>query len=61
MPTLLVFGADDPLTPPGIGRAMQARIEGSELAVIEAAGHLVNIERPEAFNRVVLDFLRRRH
>jgi len=58
VPTLLVFGADDRLTPPAIGRQMAAAIPGSKLVIIEDAGHLPNIERPQAFNAPVLDFLR---
>lgn len=58
VPTLLVFGGDDRLTPPTIGKRMANEIPDSRLVVIEDAGHLPNIERPEAFNAVVLDFLR---
>jgi 3-oxoadipate enol-lactonase len=57
VPTLLVFGEDDRLTPPAIGRAMQAKIPGAQLVIIPTAGHLSNIEQPEAFNQAVLDFL----
>lgn len=57
VPTLLVFGEDDRLTPPTIGQAMQAKIPGARLVVIPTAGHLSNIEQPEVFNRAVLDFL----
>jgi 3-oxoadipate enol-lactonase len=58
-PTLLVFGNDDRLTPPKIGEQMASAIEDSELVVIDDAGHLVNIEQPQRFNGVVLDFLAR--
>ena len=57
MPTLLVFGADDRLTPPEVGRAMHQKIKGSQFVVIPTAGHLSNIEQPEAFNMAVLEFL----
>jgi 3-oxoadipate enol-lactonase len=57
VPTLLVFGEDDRLTPPAIGRAMQAKIPGAELVIIPTAGHLSNIEQPAVFNQAVLDFL----
>ncbi len=56
-PTLLVFGAGDRLTPPAIGERMQAEIPNARLEIIPDAGHLVNIEQPEAFNRTVLAFL----
>ena len=57
LPTLLVFGEDDRLTPPAIGRAMQAMIPGAELVIMPTAGHLSNIEQPAVFNQAVLDFL----
>jgi 3-oxoadipate enol-lactonase len=57
-PTLLVFGADDRLTPPRIGERMARKIKNSRLVVIPDAGHLPNIERPAEFNAAVLAFLR---
>ena len=56
-PTLLVFAAGDRLTPPPIGERMAAEIPNSRLVVIPEAGHLVNIERPQAFNDTLLEFL----
>ena len=56
-PALLVYGAEDRLTPPKIGQRMQAEIPGAKLVIIANAGHLVNIEQPAEFNRLVLDFL----
>ena len=56
-PTLLLFGEEDALTPPAVGRAMQGRIKGSELTVIPQAAHLCNLERPEVFNDHLLTFL----
>jgi len=58
VPTLVVVGSHDPLTPPAMAREIAARIAGARLHVIEDAGHLSNIEQPEAFDRVVLEFLR---
>ncbi len=59
VPTCLVFGSADKLTTADIGERMHVQIAGSELHVLSDAGHLVNIEQPEAFNRIVLDFLGR--
>lgn len=59
VPTLLVFGADDTLRPVSVGERMHARLPDSELAVVPDAGHLVNIEQPEEFNRLLLEFLAR--
>jgi pimeloyl-ACP methyl ester carboxylesterase len=57
VPTLIVVGEEDVLTPPREAMAMHAAIEGSRLEVIPRAGHVSNIERPAAFNHVVSDFL----
>lgn len=57
VPTLLLFGAEDPLTPPRVGAYMQKRIADSRLLIIPDAGHLTNLEQPAAFNEGVLSFL----
>jgi len=57
LPTLLVFGADDEITPPAVGRQMQASIAGARLEVIAGAGHLPPVERPEEFAAVLASFL----
>jgi hypothetical protein len=48
------LGEDDRLTPPEIGRAMHTKIPGSQFVLIPIAGHLSNIEPPEACNRAGL-------
>ncbi|HUK08620.1 MAG TPA: alpha/beta fold hydrolase [Stellaceae bacterium] len=58
VPTHVVVGADDTLTPPATARDMAARIPSAKLTVIEQAGHLSNIEQPQRFNAAVLGFLR---
>ena len=60
VPTLVIVGEDDGLSPPEVARDMHERIPGSELAVLPHAGHLSNLEAAEEFNRVVADFLARR-
>jgi 3-oxoadipate enol-lactonase len=57
VPTLVIVGEEDVLTPPNEARAMQERIAGSRLEVIEHAGHLSNMERPAAFNHLLTEFL----
>ena len=57
VPTLLVYGDVDPLTPPEVGRHMAEVIENSKFVLIEDSGHMANIERPEPFNQAVLAFL----
>jgi 3-oxoadipate enol-lactonase len=57
VPTLVVVGADDRLTPPAMAKSIADAIPGARLAVIPAAGHLSNIEQPAVFNEIVLRFL----
>jgi 3-oxoadipate enol-lactonase len=57
VPTLVVVGAEDVLTPPNAAESMVAAIPGSRYAKIAAAGHLSNLEQPEMFNAVVASFL----
>ena len=57
VPTLLIWGAHDPLTPVADGRLMQTLIPDARLVVVEDAAHNPMADRPEEFNREVLAFL----
>jgi 3-oxoadipate enol-lactonase len=57
VPTHIVVGDEDRLTPPAMSRQMAVLIPGARLTLIEGAGHLSNIEQPEKFNRAVLAYL----
>ena len=57
VPTLIIVGDEDVLTPPKEARRLHASIVGSRLEVLQQAGHLSNIERPAAFNTVLREFL----
>lgn len=57
VPTLIVVGEHDALTPPADARTMHEGIPGSRLAVIPDAGHMVPVEQPEAFSGMLRDFL----
>jgi 3-oxoadipate enol-lactonase len=57
VPTLIIVGDEDVPTPAKEARAMHERIPGSRLEVIPQAGHLVNLERPAAFNHLVTEFI----
>jgi len=57
VPTLLIAGAADLLTPPSISRMLQAKIPNSELVVAPESGHSVYWEQPEVFNKAVLGFI----
>lgn len=57
VPALLVWGENDPLVPLQYGEAMQKEIADSRLVVIPRAAHVAMWDAPEAFNRVMLEFL----
>jgi 3-oxoadipate enol-lactonase len=59
VPTLVVVGNQDILTPRGDSEELAERIPGAELVVISGAAHGLMIEHATTFNRVVLDFLTR--
>jgi len=56
-PTLVIGSTQDSLYPMTIAQDMARRIPGARLVVIDGAGHLSNLERPQDFNRVLADFL----
>ena len=56
-PTLVITGELDGPTPPADGKLMAERIPGARLELIPQAGHLSNLEQPEAFNHAVRSFL----
>lgn len=57
VPTLVIVGEKDTLTPPAMSESLAARIAGAKLVRIEDAGHLSNLEKPERFNAAVREFL----
>lgn len=57
VPTLILCGREDEVTPLVQSEMMQASIKNSKLQVIDKAGHMSNLEQPDAFNRHLLDFL----
>jgi pimeloyl-ACP methyl ester carboxylesterase len=59
VPTLVVVGEEDAVTPPAEAERLAQAIPGARLERIAAAGHLATLEQPEAFGRVLDDFLAR--
>jgi pimeloyl-ACP methyl ester carboxylesterase len=57
VPTLVIVGEEDALTPPSESEAMVAALPRGRLVRLTGAGHLTPLERPEEFNKAVLDFL----
>jgi pimeloyl-ACP methyl ester carboxylesterase len=60
VPTLVVVGEEDTLTPPAMSEDLHRRIAGSELVRIAGAGHLSNLEQPDRFNNALAHFLAHR-
>jgi pimeloyl-ACP methyl ester carboxylesterase len=57
VPTLVLVGAEDVLTPPAESEAMAAAVPGARLEVVPRAGHLSNLEQPAAVSRALAAFL----
>ena len=57
VPTQLIYAEYDKLTPVSIGKMAQKKILNSSLNIIKNAGHLSNIEQPDAFNTIINNFL----
>jgi pimeloyl-ACP methyl ester carboxylesterase len=56
-PALVIVGEDDEVTPPEVAADMERRLPNARLAVIPKAGHLSNLEEPDAFNAELRSFL----
>ena len=57
VPTLLLWGEDDPFAPVASAHRFRKEIPGSELVVVEGAGHFVIEDEPERCAREIADFL----
>ena len=57
VPTLIVVGEQDVITPPAGAKAMHAGIQGSALEIIPGSGHVPPLEQPAAFVRILRRFL----
>jgi pimeloyl-ACP methyl ester carboxylesterase len=56
-PTLLIWGNNDTITPPFVGKEFNRLIPNSELHVIDNCGHAPMMERPAEFNEILHGFL----
>jgi 3-oxoadipate enol-lactonase len=59
VPTLVLVGEYDTLTPPAAAETLHRQITKSEFHAIPAAGHMSNLENPAEFNRHLIEFLNR--
>ncbi|NBW85563.1 MAG: alpha/beta fold hydrolase [Planctomycetia bacterium] len=57
VPTLLVVGAEDAITPPACMEAATRVLPEARLLVVPGAGHMTPLERPDLFNAALLEFL----
>lgn len=57
VPTLVIVGAEDTLTPPAVARSLASGIAGATLEEISNAGHLSNLEAPTEFTELVRRFV----
>jgi 4,5:9,10-diseco-3-hydroxy-5,9,17-trioxoandrosta-1(10),2-diene-4-oate hydrolase len=56
-PTLIIWGAQDPIIPVAHAHIAHQMIRNSRLHIFDRCGHVPQIEKPEEFNRLVLEFL----
>jgi 3-oxoadipate enol-lactonase len=59
VPVLIVVGEEDVLIPPAASEAMASALGKATVHVLRRAGHLANLEQPEAFREVVAGFVGR--
>jgi 3-oxoadipate enol-lactonase len=57
IPVLILVGKEDIITPPEMAELMHKKINGSQLNIIENAGHLSNMENPFEFNYQIRKFI----
>jgi 3-oxoadipate enol-lactonase len=59
IPVLFIVGEQDQIIPPSIIEAMHKKVPGSQLVKVPGAGHSVYFEKPDDYNRIVMDFLQK--
>jgi pimeloyl-ACP methyl ester carboxylesterase len=57
VPSLIISGAEDILTPAKYGQYLNEKIQGSKFNVISNAGHFMMQEKRDEFNQLLLEFL----
>ncbi len=57
VPTLVIVGAEDPITPPALSRQIHHAVPGAFLQVVEGASHLVTLEAPGVVSQAILNWL----
>jgi len=57
IPTLVICGSEDKLSPPAVMKSMSEKISNSKFVLIEEAGHMTPIENPKEVNSAIKEFL----
>ncbi len=57
IPTLIIWGQDDQITPPAVAHEFEEHLENAKLVFIDRCGHTPPIERPTQFSQLTRDFL----
>jgi len=57
VPTLILVGQEDVLTPPSVAEIMRSKIAKARLVELPRAGHMANLEAPDPFNEAVSEFI----
>lgn len=60
LPTLVIGGKDDLLTPPAFSEYLHRKIKGSVLVLVEDAGHMIMVEQSDIVNKAIEDFIWKR-
>jgi len=58
VPTLVIGGTADLLTPPAEARRIARLVPGARLELMDGGGHMLMFERTDALNRLIVDFAR---
>lgn len=58
VPTVIICGENDALTPPEHAHEMGELVKGSDVHIIPSAGHLAPLERPDAVNAILKEWMR---
>jgi pimeloyl-ACP methyl ester carboxylesterase len=57
-PTLILFGAEDKVVPPGNAELLAQKIRGAQVKILPGLGHHIAIEDPETVASIIIDFLK---
>jgi pimeloyl-ACP methyl ester carboxylesterase len=59
VPVLIIWGKDDKIIPADAGRYLHSKINESSLVILEGTGHVPHWEKPQEFNQLVSEYIRK--